>query len=132
MPLITSEQLVRPLPHQANLYVLASALTHKVHRYNRRSRNRLLQTPDDVAQLPLKHRAADSDARVLRFQNPRRLFRIGQFIVSEALAVADRKRMPVRSILVHQCEQKSRVNAAAQKQPQRNVADQLAPYCLSI
>ena len=69
---------------------------------------------------------------MLRAQDASGFRSISQFIVGEGRAVSDRVGRPGIAVEIHQGQQQPGIDAAAQEQADRHIADELALHCLLV
>ena len=125
MPLVAAEQFVRSLADQGYFDILPRALRDKIHRDDGRSRNRFFQTFHDLWKRSFKFGLVKLHRHMPSAQKGGCLRCIGQLVIFEALSVADGVCRPRAALLIHQRQEQARVKAAAEKDSDRHVAEQM-------
>ena len=125
MPFVAAEQFVRPLSDQGHFNVLSRALRDEIHRDNGGSRNWFLETFHDLWKRSFKFGPIEPYWDVASAQKSGRLFCIGQLVVFERLSVTYRVCGPGTALFIHQRQEQSRVESAAQKDSDWHVAKKM-------
>ena len=127
VPVVAEEQLIRPLPGQHDLDVLAREPRDEVERHARRERDRLVLVPDEAWQRAEElgrgddHLAVHGAHRARHEPRVRELVRVG--VGNPHREGADRLLDHTR----HQRSQPARVEPAREKEPEWHVAHEVAP-----
>src|SRR5437016_2070637 len=120
---VESIRLVRS--DQGHFHVVPRPLAHEVHGNNRGSGDRLFQRSNNLRKRFLEDGFREPDAGVIRTERVSRLRGIREFIIGERRAVTDSVCRPGFAAEIHQRQEQRRIDAAAQKQADGNVTDEL-------
>src|ERR1700730_2601266 len=114
MPFVSAKKLIRALTNQGNFDVLPRALRNKIHRDNGRSCDRLFQEFHNLGQRSLKFSLLKSYRHMPSAQKGSSFRCISDLVVFESLPVPNGVRRPGSALLIHQSQEQTRIETAAQ------------------
>src|SRR5437868_14663818 len=126
MTRVTAKQFIRSLTDQSYLNIFPRAARYKIHRDYGRGCNRLFHTLHDLWKRSFKFGLIQLYRHVASPQKSGSLLCIGQLIVFKAFSIANSKCRPRATLFIHQRQEQARVEAATEKNSDRDVAEQMA------